>query len=165
MTYYWLRPSCLRDLALREQAWQARFASLLLTAPPLTGDPTTGTEAEWAPSQALPGGNTRSSLFCKPFPVTLESGSSCYVHDVDGHNYVDALGEYTASITGHSHPVVKEAIMTALDKGINLGGQASQEAVLSQVGYACTQARLRRYVWATEAQTGFLFCCTGNLLH
>lgn len=39
--------------------------------------------AEWG-MQVMPGGNTRTSLFATPFPVTLSRGEGCRVWDRDG---------------------------------------------------------------------------------
>ncbi|MDT4926344.1 MAG: glutamate-semialdehyde -aminomutase, partial [Pseudonocardiales bacterium] len=43
----------------------------------------------------LPGGNTRTTLFFAPFPITMQGGAGCTLTDVDGHDYIDLLGEYT----------------------------------------------------------------------
>jgi glutamate-1-semialdehyde 2,1-aminomutase len=80
----------------------------------------------------LPGGNTRSVLFHAPFPLTVARGEGCRLWDVDGHEYVDFLGEFTAGLFGHSHPVILEAIRTALMDGINLGAHTTHEARLAQ---------------------------------
>jgi glutamate-1-semialdehyde 2,1-aminomutase len=54
----------------------------------------------------LPGGNTRSVLFHEPFPLTMVRGDGCRLFDADGHEYLDALGEFTAGLYGHSNPVI-----------------------------------------------------------
>ena len=55
---------------------------------------------------AMPGGNTRTTLHNAPFPLTVVRGEGCRLWDADGHEYIDVLGEYTAGIYGHSHPVI-----------------------------------------------------------
>src|SRR4029079_7775836 len=70
---------------------------------------------------SLPGGNTRTVLFYSPFPVTMVKGKGANLWDADGKKYVDFLGEYTAGLYGHSHPVIRKAIDQALDDGINRG--------------------------------------------
>src|SRR5690606_8053244 len=55
----------------------------------------------------LPGGNTRTSLFSDPFPVTLVRGGGARVPSLDGREYSDFLGEYTAGLYGHSHPALR----------------------------------------------------------
>jgi glutamate-1-semialdehyde 2,1-aminomutase len=76
----------------------------------------------------MPGGNTRTVLHYDPFPLGFERGQGCRLWDLDGAEYVDFLGEYTAGLYGHSHPVIRAAIDKALDGGINLGGVTVTEA-------------------------------------
>jgi glutamate-1-semialdehyde 2,1-aminomutase len=83
-------------------------------------------------SEVLPGGNTRSVLFHAPFPLMVARGEGCRLWDVDGHEYVDFLGEYTAGLYGHSHPVILAAIRGALEGGINLGAHTVAEARLAR---------------------------------
>lgn len=75
----------------------------------------------------MPGGNTRSILFHEPFPLMIEKGSGALLNDVDGHEYVNFLGEYTAGLFGHSHPRIKAAIAAAIDKGLNLSAHTENE--------------------------------------
>jgi glutamate-1-semialdehyde 2,1-aminomutase len=79
-------------------------------------------------SAVMPGGNTRTVLFYPPFPIAIGRGEGCRLWDIDGAEYVDFLGEYTAGIYGHSHPVIRAAIDRALDGGINLGAHNMLEA-------------------------------------
>ncbi len=82
--------------------------------------------------QVLPGGNTRSSLWADPFPLCIASGQGCRIRDVDGHDYVDMLGEFTAGIFGHSSPILAEAIATAHARGINLSSHTPYEVALAE---------------------------------
>jgi glutamate-1-semialdehyde 2,1-aminomutase len=72
-------------------------------------------------AKVMPGGNTRTVIHVEPFPLTIVRGEGATLTDADGHEYVDFLGEYTAGLYGHSHPVVLQAIRTALDDGILFG--------------------------------------------
>jgi glutamate-1-semialdehyde 2,1-aminomutase len=83
--------------------------------------------------EAMPGGNTRSVLHHAPFPLTVVRGDGCRLWDADGHEYVDVLGEYTAGIYGHSHPVIRAAIDRALNHGWNFGGRNADEARLAKL--------------------------------
>lgn len=85
-----------------------------------------------AAQAAMPGGNTRTVLYHGPFPLRLAGGRGSIVSDVDGHEYVNLLGEYTAGLFGHSHPVIRRAIDAALDGGINLGGHNRLEVELAR---------------------------------
>jgi glutamate-1-semialdehyde 2,1-aminomutase len=69
----------------------------------------------------MPGGNTRTVIHLAPFPLTIVRGEGARITDADGHEYLDFLGEFTAGLYGHSHPVIVEAISKALADGIVLG--------------------------------------------
>lgn len=78
--------------------------------------------------QSLPGGNTRSLLHTSPFPIVMKSGKDFQLCDEDGHQYTDFVGELSAGLYGHSHPVIREAILSTFDNvGLNLGSTIAQE--------------------------------------
>jgi len=80
----------------------------------------------------MPGGNTRTVLHYDPFPLRFARGEGCRLWDVDGHAYVDYLGEYTAGLYGHSEPVIRDAIKQAADDGWVLGGPTLLEARMAE---------------------------------
>ena len=80
----------------------------------------------------MPGGNTRTTIHVAPFPLTIARGEGARIVDADGHEYVDFLGEYTAGLYGHSHPVIVAAIRDALADGIVLGAPNRYEAFLAE---------------------------------
>ena len=65
----------------------------------------------------LPGGNTRSVLHFDPFPLRMARGKGAEVWDIDGHRYLDCVGEFSAGLYGHSDPVIAAAIEDALARG------------------------------------------------
>src|SRR5215831_4315083 len=69
----------------------------------------------------MPGGNTRSAIHVDPFPLTIVRGEGARLWDLDGHEYVDFLSEFTAGIYDHSHPAIRNAIEAALESGLNFG--------------------------------------------
>src|SRR5260370_41283217 len=60
--------------------------------------------------KSLPGGNTRSILFFDPFPLVFQRAEGGRLWDVEGTEYIDFLGEYSAGLYAHSHPVIREAL-------------------------------------------------------
>ncbi|MEX3008397.1 aspartate aminotransferase family protein [Hoeflea sp. TYP-13] len=81
--------------------------------------------------QSMPGGNTRTVLYHGPFPLRAEGGKGAFLTDVDGHDYLNLLGEYTAGVFGHTDPAIVSALKKTLDGGINLGAHNSSEARLA----------------------------------
>ena len=71
--------------------------------------------------RSMPGGNTRTVIHVAPFPLTIAKASGATITDVDDHVYADFLGEYTAGLYGHSHPIILGAVREALADGICFG--------------------------------------------
>lgn len=90
----------------------------------------------------MPGGNTRTVLHYAPFPLAMARAEGCRMWDVDGAEYVDFLGEYTAGLYGHSHPVIRAAVDRALDNGINFGASNMTEARFARA--VCERFGLQR---------------------
>jgi glutamate-1-semialdehyde 2,1-aminomutase len=80
----------------------------------------------------LPGGNTRTVLYHRPFPLRVARAWDAVLQDVDGHEYVDLLGEYSAGLYGHSNPVVIKAMTDALHEGISRGAHTRYEVDLAE---------------------------------
>jgi glutamate-1-semialdehyde 2,1-aminomutase len=76
----------------------------------------------------MPGGNTRTVLHYAPFPLAMTRAAGCRMWDADGREFIDFLGEYTAGLYGHSHPVIRAALDRALDNGISFGASNMTEA-------------------------------------
>jgi glutamate-1-semialdehyde 2,1-aminomutase len=91
--------------------------------------------AAWAAraDEVMPGGNTRSVLHYEPFPVRVDRAERQYLWDVDGHRYIDLLGNYTAGLLGHSPSSVLEAARAALSVGMSLGGVHTTEVRLAEL--------------------------------
>jgi glutamate-1-semialdehyde 2,1-aminomutase len=90
-------------------------------------------KAHEAASRHLPGGNTRTVLYHGPFPIRVEKGEGAHILDIDGHRYLNLLGEYTAGVFGHSHPAIRRAISAAVESGLNFGAHNMSEARLGEL--------------------------------
>lgn len=66
---------------------------------------------------ALPGGDTRNSVYFRPYPLFVESGQGAYLEDVDGNRYLDCSNNWTSLIHGHAHPAVVEAVSRQVAQG------------------------------------------------
>ncbi|PLB55872.1 putative glutamate-1-semialdehyde 2,1-aminomutase [Aspergillus steynii IBT 23096] len=84
-------------------------------------------------TEYLPGGNTRSVLHTSPFPICMKSGYKNRLVDHDGHEYLDFLSEMTAGLYGHSHPKIREAVISTTNEvGLNLGASTGAEVRLAK---------------------------------
>lgn len=86
-----------------------------------------------AAAKVMPGGNTRTVLHFDPFPFRVDRAEGSVLVDVDGHRYVDLLGNYTAGLFGHQVPVVRDAIVAQLDRGWAIGATHPLEVELAEL--------------------------------
>jgi glutamate-1-semialdehyde 2,1-aminomutase len=80
----------------------------------------------------MPGANSRSVLFYAPFPLTIAKGEGAALWDADGRRYADFIAEYTAGVYGHSAPEIRDAVIEAMQSGINLTGHNLLEGRLAR---------------------------------
>ncbi len=85
-----------------------------------------------AARRTLAGGVGRSSLYFRPFPLAFSRGEGAYIWDMDDHRYADFMGDYTAGIFGHDHPVTRRVVAETLDDGIALNGPHRHEAPFAE---------------------------------
>jgi glutamate-1-semialdehyde 2,1-aminomutase len=84
---------------------------------------------------AIPGGvdsPVRSFRSVGGTPYTVASGAGAFVTDVEGHEYLDYVQSYGASLLGHAHPVVVEALRAAAGKGTTFGAPTPGEVLLAE---------------------------------
>lgn len=109
----------------------------------------------------LPGGHTRTVLTHAPFPLTFASGSESLLHDVDGHSYIDMLGDYTAGLLGHGEPRVLDAVNAALRTNASVGGIHPAESRLARL--MCERFALQRVRFTNSGSEANLMAITTAL--
>ena len=65
-------------------------------------------------------------------PYFVDSAEGAYVTDTDGHRYCDYVQSWGASILGHAHPAVVEAVQSAAARGTSYGAPTSGEVELAE---------------------------------
>lgn len=64
----------------------------------------------------------------KRYPITLEKGDGAHVWDVEGKEYIDALGGIAVNSLGHNHPKLVKAIHEQASKLIHISNFYLSEA-------------------------------------
>ena len=82
---------------------------------------------------SLPGGNSRTTIFMKPYPIYAARGEGCRVWDVDGNAYIDCINNFTSLIHGHAHPALIEAATRQLTLGSAFGMPTESEIDLAEL--------------------------------
>lgn len=71
--------------------------------------------------EALPGGNSRTTVFIAPHPPYAARGEGYRLTDVEGRVVIDLQNNYTSLIHGHAHPRIAAAAQAALANGASFG--------------------------------------------
>jgi glutamate-1-semialdehyde 2,1-aminomutase len=111
---------------------------------------TTNEELFERAGRAIPGGvnsPVRAFRSVGGTPYFVARAAGAYVWDVEGRKYLDYVQSYGASILGHAHPKVLEAIKAAADEGTTYGAPTEREVLLAEaiserIGEGCDLVRL-----------------------
>jgi glutamate-1-semialdehyde 2,1-aminomutase len=83
--------------------------------------------------RVMPSGNTRGTVFFKPYPLYAASGEGCRVTDVDGVTRLDFVNNYSSLIHGHRPPQVMAAVAEQLDRIVAIGLPTESEIALAEL--------------------------------
>ena len=88
---------------------------------------------------SLPGGDTRTVTFYRPYPVFIDKGEGCRIWDIDGNAYLDFLNNYTVLVHGHAYPPIVKAIEEQAKKGVSFAGPTQTQQILA--GLICERIK------------------------
>lgn len=83
--------------------------------------------------KVMPGGDTRSITYFKPYPSFVTHGEGCKMWDVDGLELLDFQNNYTSLIHGHAFPPIVEAMRKQLEKGTIYATPLEQQVELAEM--------------------------------
>jgi glutamate-1-semialdehyde 2,1-aminomutase len=101
-------------------------------------DPSSRSKALHGRARAsLPGGNTRTTVYMKPYPIYAARGQGCRVFDADGVARIDCINNFTSLIHGHAHPTLIDAATRQIALGTAFGLPTESEIDLAEL--LCTR--------------------------
>src|SRR5262245_25378965 len=66
-------------------------------------------------------------------PPFIARGEGPFLHDLDGHRYIDYVGSWGPLILGHAHPRVVAAAVEAVRGGASFGAPTERESRLGEL--------------------------------
>jgi glutamate-1-semialdehyde 2,1-aminomutase len=81
----------------------------------------------------LPGGDSRSTLFYRPYPAVMDRGHECWLYDIDGNRLLDFTGNHSSLVHGYGHPAIVEAVEFQLRKGTCFPGSTEPQLRLARL--------------------------------
>jgi glutamate-1-semialdehyde 2,1-aminomutase len=83
--------------------------------------------------RVMPGGDTRTTTYYRPYALTIERGEGPFLWDVDGNKYIDLLGNYTSLVHGNAYPPIVEAATKALQDGSSWPARSEAQIELATI--------------------------------
>ncbi|WP_107852017.1 glutamate-1-semialdehyde 2,1-aminomutase [Oceanimonas marisflavi] len=65
-------------------------------------------------------------------PRFIERADGARMYDVDGNSYIDYVGSWGPMILGHNAPVVKDAVIEAVSRGLSFGAPTGVEVTMAE---------------------------------
>jgi glutamate-1-semialdehyde 2,1-aminomutase len=101
----------------------------------------------------IPYGTSKANQYINPNPLYVQSGSGCWVTDLEGKTRLDCSNSFTALIHGHAFPPVVRAVTEQLSQGTNFSFPATSELELAKlmVERVSSLEKIRFFNSGTEA--------------
>ncbi len=87
--------------------------------------------------RVMPGGDTRTTTYHRPYPLTIVRGEGPFLWDADGNRYVDLIGNYTSLVHGNAYPPIVEAVKKTVHGGT--AWPARSEAAIELAELLCSR--------------------------
>ena len=81
----------------------------------------------------MPGGDTRSVTYHRPYPSFVDSASGASLQTVDGETLLDVLNNYTQSVLGHAPEPVVEAVCDRFRAGNGVAAPTEPAVELAEL--------------------------------
>lgn len=81
----------------------------------------------------FPGGDTRASAHYGPYPLSMEKANGCVITDIDGHELLDFMNNFTSLIHGHAHPQVVATVNRQVALGSAYAAPSEEQVELAEL--------------------------------
>lgn len=66
-------------------------------------------------------------------PVFIKKADGAYVYDEDGNAYIELINSWGPMILGHNHPMIREAVIKAMENGTSFGAPTALEVEVAEL--------------------------------
>ena len=66
-------------------------------------------------------------------PIFIKKADGAFLHDEDGNAYVELINSWGPMILGHNHPMIKEAVIQAMEDGTSFGAPTAREVEIAEL--------------------------------
>lgn len=66
-------------------------------------------------------------------PIFIKKADGAYIYDEDDNAYIELINSWGPMILGHNHPLIREAVIKALESGTSFGAPTSREIEIAEL--------------------------------
>jgi len=66
-------------------------------------------------------------------PLFIKKADGAYLFDEDGNKFIELINSWGPMVLGHNHPLVKEAIIKAMEDGTSFGAPTAREVEIAEL--------------------------------
>lgn len=66
-------------------------------------------------------------------PIFIEKADGAHIFDADGNSYLELINSWGPMILGHNHPMIKEAVIKAMENGTSFGAPTAREVEIAEL--------------------------------
>lgn len=66
-------------------------------------------------------------------PLFIKKAEGAYLFDEDGNRFIEMINSWGPMILGHNHPMIKEAVIKAMEDGTSFGAPTAKEVEIAEL--------------------------------
>lgn len=66
-------------------------------------------------------------------PLFIKKADGAHIYDEDGNQYVELINSWGPMILGHNHPMIREAVIKAMENGTSFGAPTAREVEIAEL--------------------------------
>lgn len=66
-------------------------------------------------------------------PIFIKRADGAYIYDEDDNAYIELINSWGPMVLGHNHPVIREAVIKAMERGTSFGAPTAMEVQVAEL--------------------------------
>ncbi len=66
-------------------------------------------------------------------PIFIQKADGAFLYDEDGNSYIELINSWGPMILGHNHPMIREAVIKAMENGTSFGAPTAREVEIAEL--------------------------------
>ncbi len=66
-------------------------------------------------------------------PIFIQKANGAFIYDEDGNKYIELINSWGPMILGHNHPMIREAVIKAMEDGTSFGAPTAREVEIAEL--------------------------------